>query len=183
MPYVPRPATTIKCAHCKTAFESRHASRKYCSNSCNVLASYERTGYRGEPRATRADLERTVAKLMALVNVKPALATGQPAAKALTKKPAAKAAVKPTASKPAAKAVAKAPTKKPAAKAAVKPAADTTKLEALKARAQVAKSLLLVEAAARTAQEKAAPPAKKPAKKATKRRVKAKKPASRTLDL
>ncbi len=127
MPYVPRPPDTIKCAHCKKPFERRHASRKYCSNSCNVLASYERTGYRGEPRATRADLERTVAQLMALVNVKPALvATGKPTApkpapKALTKKPAAKAAVKPASktAKPATK-----PPKKvapPAAKAITPP--------------------------------------------------------------
>lgn len=130
MPYVPRPPDTIKCAHCKKPFERRHASRKYCSNSCNVLASYERTGYRGEPRATRADLERTVAQLMALVNVKPTLvATGKPAApkpapKGQTKKPAAKAAVKPApktakSTKPATK-----PAKKvaqPAAKAVITP--------------------------------------------------------------
>ncbi len=120
MPYVPRPATTIKCAHCKTPFESRHASRKYCSNSCNVLASYERTGYRGEPRASRADLERTLAKMMELMKVKPELATDKPAAP----KAAAKAAAKPAAKKPVTKATAEGP----AAKAAVKAAPPATKL-------------------------------------------------------
>ncbi len=119
MPYVPRPATTIKCAHCKTPFESRHASRKYCSNPCNVLASYERTGYRGEPRASRADLERTLAKMMELMKIKPELATGKPTAP----KPAAKAAAKPD----AAKAPAKPATKKPAAKAAVKTSPQAAK--------------------------------------------------------
>lgn len=96
MPYVPRAATTIKCAHCKKPFESRHASRKYCSNSCNVLASYERTGYRGEPRATRADLEKTVAKLMALVNVKPELVASKQATKIVAEVPAKKRAAKAT---------------------------------------------------------------------------------------
>jgi hypothetical protein len=141
MPYVPRPPDTIKCAHCKKLFERRHASRKYCSNSCNVLASYERTGYRGEPRATRADLERTVAQLMALVNIKPALvATSKPAAP----KPAAKAAVKqvpkpakpaPLATKPAKKvapkptaAVARPKKAKKAAKQPVKPKEEATRI-------------------------------------------------------
>jgi hypothetical protein len=150
MPYVPRPPDTIKCAHCKKLFERRHASRKYCSNSCNVLASYERTGYRGEPRATRADLERTVAQLMALVNIKPALvatskpAAPKPAAKAQTKKPAAKAAVKqvpkpakpaPLATKPAKKvapkptaAVARPKKAKKAAKQPVKPKEEATRI-------------------------------------------------------
>ncbi len=160
MPYVPRPPDTIKCAHCKKPFERRHASRKYCSNSCNVLASYERTGYRGEPRATRADLERTVAQLMALANVKPSLVaskptTPKPAPKALTKKPAAKAAVKPAAPKPAPKA----PTKKPAAKAAVKPVPPTPK--------PAAKAITTP----------------KPAKKAAKRTVKKKEPAVRVIRL
>jgi hypothetical protein len=153
MPYVPRPATTIKCAHCKTAFESRHASRKYCSNSCNVLASYARTGYRGEPRASRADLERALAKMMELMKVSPpTLPTS-----------------KPTAPKPAPKAQ----TKKPAAKAAVKPAADAAKREELKAQLSFAAA-----AAAQAAIEKAASPAKKPAKKAA-RRALTKKPAAK----
>ncbi len=161
MPYVPRPPDTIKCAHCKKPFERRHASRKYCSNSCNVLASYERTGYRGEPRASRADLERALAKMMELMKVSPPTlpTTSKPAAKALTKKPAAKAAVKPAAPKPAAKAVAKAPTKKPAAKAAVKPAPKKVARPAAKAVT-----------------------APKPAKKAAKRTVK-KEPAVRVIRL
>jgi hypothetical protein len=162
MPYVPRPPDTIKCAHCKKPFERRHASRKYCSNSCNVLASYERTGYRGEPRASRADLERALAKMMELMKVSPPTlpTTPKPAAKALTKKPAAKAAVKPAAPKPAAKAVAKAPTKKPAAKAAVKPAPKKVAQPAAKAIT-----------------------APKPAKKAAKRTVKKKEPAVRVIRL
>ncbi len=138
MPYVPRPATTIKCAHCKTAFESRHASRKYCSNSCNVLASYERTGYRGEPRASRADLERTLAKMMELMKIKPELATGKgatpkptakPAAKSATPKPVTKAAVEPAAKKPAAKAAIKTSPQagKPAPKPTKKAAKQTNK--------------------------------------------------------
>ena len=149
MPYVPRPPDTIKCAHCKKPFERRHASRKYCSNSCNVLASYERTGYRGEPRASRADLERALSKMMELMKVSPpTLATGKPAPKALAKKPAAKAAVKPAAPKPAPKALAK----KPAAKAAVKPAPS--------------------KPAAKAAPKKVTAP--KPAKKAAKRPTKKK---------
>ncbi len=156
MPYVPRPATTIKCAHCKTPFESRHASRKYCSNSCNVLASYERTGYRGEPRASRADLERTLAKMMELMNMKPELATG-----------------KPTAPKPAAKAVAKTPTKKPAAKAAVK--------QAPKAAKPVAPDTKPAKKVAPPTAKAVTPP--KPTKKATKQRAKAKKPAVRVMSL
>ena len=162
MPYVPRPPDTIKCAHCKKPFERRHASRKYCSNSCNVLASYERTGYRGEPRASRADLERALAKMMELMKVSPpTLPTApKPAAKALPKKPAAKAAVKPAALKPAAKAVATAPTKKPAAKAAVKPAPKKVAKPAAKAVT-----------------------APKPAKKAAKRPVKKKEVASRVIRL
>ncbi len=125
MPYVPRPATTIKCAHCKTAFESHHASRKYCSNSCNVLASYARTGYRGEPRASRADLERTLAKMMELMKVKPDLAPREQAAP----RPAAKAAAKPPTPKPTVKAATKPAVKKPAAKAAVKTPSQAVKAD------------------------------------------------------
>lgn len=156
MPYVPRPPDTIKCAHCKKPFERRHASRKYCSNSCNVLASYERTGYRGEPRASRADLERTLAKMMELMKVSPpTLATGKPAPKAQTKKPAAKAAVKPAPkTRPTA-----ASTKKPAAKAAVKPAPKTAK-----------PATSTTKPAAKAAPKKVTAP--KPAQKAKKRAVK-----------
>ena len=84
MPYVPRPATTAQCAHCGTSFEKRHASRRYCSNSCNVQASYARNGRPGDGRATRADLEQALAKMTQLVE----LMAGKPA-------PAAKAATKP----------------------------------------------------------------------------------------
>jgi hypothetical protein len=169
MPYVPRPAATIKCAHCKKPFLSNHASRKYCSNSCNVLASYERTGYRGEPRASRADLERTIAKLMELVNVKPQLAAG-----------------KPNAPKPAAKAAATTPTKKPAAKAAVKQAPSAAP-KAAKAAQKVtppAAKPVLTEAMRKAglAQFKKAANATKP-KKATKRPAKAKEQARRRIDL
>ncbi len=153
MPYVPRPATIIKCAHCKTAFESRHASRKYCSNSCNVLASYERTGYRGEPRASRADLERMLAKVMTEMTELVQLQTKLPPSKPATPKPAAKAAAKPAVKKPAAKAAPATP--KPTAKAAVKTPSKTAK-------------------PAGPTPKATAKPAPKPAKKAAKQRVKAK---------
>ena len=154
MPYVPRPATTAQCAHCGANFEKKHASRRYCSNSCNVQASYARTGYRTEGRLTRADLEQALAKMMAMMNVTPELATATPptAAKAQAKKPAAKAAVKParengkfvkSATKPAAPAAKAAATKpkkkisapappKPAAKAAAKPVKKTAPAAKLK---------------------------------------------------
>jgi hypothetical protein len=118
MPYVPRPATTAQCAHCGGSFEKKHASRRYCSNSCNVQASYARTGYR-EGRTTRADLEQALARMTELVE----LVTGKPA-------PAAKAA----ATKVEKKITAPAP-RKPAAKAAAtKPAAPAAKAAAIKAK-------------------------------------------------
>ncbi len=120
MPYVPRPTTIEKCAFCQNPFESRHASRKYCSNSCNVQASYARTGYRSEGRLTRAELERALAQMVELTR---GLPTPAPAA---ATKPAKKITT-PAPPTPAAKAAAKAPTKKPAAKAAVKPAPKTAK--------------------------------------------------------
>jgi hypothetical protein len=67
MPYIPRAITVVNCAHCGAPFESRNLRRKYCSNSCNVLASYARTGQRAN-RPTKADLERTVAEMKELVN-------------------------------------------------------------------------------------------------------------------
>lgn len=72
MPYIPRPATTRNCAHCGQPFESRHLRRKYCSNSCNVLASYKRTGRRGDARPTKGDLENTLKAVMEMLHVKPA---------------------------------------------------------------------------------------------------------------
>lgn len=124
MPYVPRPATTAQCAHCGGSFEKKHASRKYCSNSCNVQASYARTGYR-EGRVTRADLEQNLARMTEMLE----LMTGKPAPapKAATPKPATKAV--PTVKKgittpaPAAKAAATKPKKKISAPALPKPAA------------------------------------------------------------
>jgi len=41
--------------------------RKYCSNSCNVLASYARTGQRAN-RPTKADLEKTVSEMKGLLD-------------------------------------------------------------------------------------------------------------------
>lgn len=67
MPYIPRAATPASCAHCGAPFESRNLRRKYCSSSCNVLASYARTGQRAK-RPTKADLEQTVAEMRELVN-------------------------------------------------------------------------------------------------------------------
>jgi hypothetical protein len=117
MPYIPRAATKAVCAHCNSPFEKKHASRKYCSNTCNVQASYARNGRAGEPRATRADLEQMLAKMMALMNITPELATTEKPAPKTVK--SAKSATKPAA--PAAKAAATKPKKtitKPAAKAA-----------------------------------------------------------------
>ncbi len=88
-----------------------------------MLASYARTGYRGEPRASRADLERTLAKMMELMKVKPDLAPREQAAP----RPAAKAAAKPPTPKPTVKAATKLAVKKPTAKAAVKIAPQAVK--------------------------------------------------------
>lgn len=77
MPYVPRPATTASCAHCGQAYEQRNLRRKYCSNSCNVLASYARTGSR-EPRISKADLERSLATLIELMTAKERAAAPAP---------------------------------------------------------------------------------------------------------
>jgi hypothetical protein len=90
MPYVPRQATTAQCAHCNAFFEKKHASRKYCSNSCNVQANYARNGRPSDGRATRAELELALAKMTQLVE----LVTGKsvPAAKKVATKPAAPAA-------------------------------------------------------------------------------------------
>lgn len=52
MAYQPRPATPVSCAYCAHVFAARHARRRYCSKSCNVRASYARTGRRGRPVAT-----------------------------------------------------------------------------------------------------------------------------------
>ena len=83
MPYVPRPATVAQCAHCGTSFEKKHASRRYCSNSCNVQASYARNGRPGDGRATRADLEQALAKMTQLVELM--ASKSAPAAKTATK--------------------------------------------------------------------------------------------------
>ncbi len=130
MTYVPRAPVMVHCMNCGVSFEQKHASRKYCSNTCNVKASHARNGRPGQLRATRADLEAALAKMMALMNVTPELATATPptAAKAQAKKPAAKAAVKParengkfvkSATKPAAPAAKAAATKPKSAKKAV----------------------------------------------------------------
>lgn len=120
MPYVPRPATTAHCAHCNGTFEKRHASRKYCSNSCNVQASYARTGYR-EARATRADLEQMLAEMKQLLQGQLAPAPAKPAAKAAATKPAPKI-TKATTPAPAAKAAATKSGKKKKAAPKAKPA-------------------------------------------------------------
>jgi hypothetical protein len=84
MPYTPRPVTVHACAHCGQPYESRHLRRKYCSNSCNVLASYARTGRQREPRLSRSDLEHVVSTVMALVGevpeqVRPPITAARPA--------------------------------------------------------------------------------------------------------
>ena len=140
MPYVPRQATIEKCAFCNADFEKKHASRKYCSNVCNVQASYARTGYREQGRATRAELEAALAKMVALVD---GLSTLAPAAKAASpvEKTVDKVAVRAELKEKMRQtgialaqldftgaAKAEAQTKKPAAKAAVKPAPKAAEL-------------------------------------------------------
>ncbi len=51
--------------------------RKYCSNSCNVLASYARTGNR-EARPSKADLERSLVTLIELMTGKERAAAPNP---------------------------------------------------------------------------------------------------------
>ena len=77
MPYTPRSATTASCAHCGQPFEQRNLRRKYCSNSCNVLASYARTGSR-EARPSKADLERSLVTLIELMTGKERAAAPAP---------------------------------------------------------------------------------------------------------
>jgi hypothetical protein len=61
MAYQPRPTTPVTCAYCAQVFAARHVRRRYCSKSCNVRASYARTGRRGQPAG--ANLPRAVAPL------------------------------------------------------------------------------------------------------------------------
>jgi predicted nucleic acid-binding Zn ribbon protein/uncharacterized protein YlaI len=67
MPYIPRPVTTEHCANCGQPFESRNLRRKYCCNSCNVLASYERNGRQSELQPTKADLQAVVVAMTRLL--------------------------------------------------------------------------------------------------------------------
>jgi hypothetical protein len=67
MPYVPRPSTEVACAHCGTPFLQQHRRRKYCCNSCNVLASYQRTGRRGPASPSKAELAQVLTQVLALV--------------------------------------------------------------------------------------------------------------------
>jgi hypothetical protein len=71
MPYVPRPSTEVACAHCGTPFLQQHRRRKYCCNSCNVLASYQRTGRRGVASPTKAELAQVLTQVLALVQEPP----------------------------------------------------------------------------------------------------------------
>lgn len=71
MPYVPRPSTELACAHCGTFFLQQHRRRKYCCNSCNVLASYQRTGRRGSAQPTKAELALVLTQVLALVQEPP----------------------------------------------------------------------------------------------------------------
>jgi hypothetical protein len=164
MPYVPRQATTAQCAHCNASFEKKHASRKYCSNSCNVQANYVRNGRPSDGRATRADLELALAKMTQLVE----LVTGKsvPAAKKVATEPAApaaKAAVTPTKSPkktvstskkgitppvPAAEAAATKPKKKISSSAPHKPAAKAAATKPKKKKTTPAAKLTRAEVAA-----------------------------------
>jgi hypothetical protein len=71
MPYVPRPITEVACAYCGTPFLQQHRRRKYCCNSCNVLASYQRTGRRGAASPTKAELAQVLTQVIALVQAPP----------------------------------------------------------------------------------------------------------------
>ena len=61
MPYVPRAAVAALCAHCGVAFAARHLRRKYCCNSCNVLAARARQRMGGRPVPPVADTVRQAA--------------------------------------------------------------------------------------------------------------------------
>jgi hypothetical protein len=45
----------MNCAHCGREFSATNLNRRYCCNSCNVLASYARNGRPGERAAELAE--------------------------------------------------------------------------------------------------------------------------------
>lgn len=81
MPYIPRAPRLISCAHCNVEFYASHLKRRYCSNSCNVLASYARNG--------RTKLERAQKEIKLLVaRSKMASISAEATRKSRAKKPA-----------------------------------------------------------------------------------------------
>ncbi len=50
----------MSCSHCGLEFSSNNLNRKYCCNSCNVLASYARNGRPGERAAKLAEAKKKV---------------------------------------------------------------------------------------------------------------------------
>jgi hypothetical protein len=51
----------MTCAHCGREFSATNLNRKYCCNSCNVLASYARNGRPGERAAELAEAKKQLA--------------------------------------------------------------------------------------------------------------------------
>jgi hypothetical protein len=70
----------MNCDHCGLEFTATNLNRKYCCNSCNVLASYARNGRPAE-RAARLAAELAEAKKQLAAATKRAQATGLAEAK------------------------------------------------------------------------------------------------------
>ncbi len=70
----------IGCAHCGLLFNCNNLRRKYCCNSCNVLASYARNGRPAERDARLAEAKKqlvAVTKKRAAAREKNSRATGR----------------------------------------------------------------------------------------------------------
>ena len=71
MPYIPRSPKLMNCAHCGVEFAATNLNRKYCCNSCNVLASYARNGRPSERAAQKAaELAASKSKVEELAKTK-----------------------------------------------------------------------------------------------------------------
>ncbi len=51
----------MSCAHCGREFSATNLNRRYCCNSCNVLASYARNGRPGEQAAKLVEAKKQLA--------------------------------------------------------------------------------------------------------------------------
>ncbi len=67
----------MTCAHCGREFSATNLNRKYCCNSCNVLASYARNGRPAERAEARKRFAADAKKLGAarLAEAKKQIAT------------------------------------------------------------------------------------------------------------